>query len=122
MVKYVYYQNISYCTLWVTTVPTSVILRRSGQEQVTGKINPHKLNVLRAVVLKIHILGCDSVCLGRFLISLRVVVPSSLRSGSPRPFLFLDPLTLKMKAPWPFQMFQTIHTATRHHISQELNP
>jgi len=121
-VKYSYYQNISYCALWVTTVPTSVILRESGQEQVTCKISLHKLNVLRPVLLKIHILGCDSVCLGRFLILLRVVVPSSLWSGSSSPVLFLDPLTMKMKAPWPFQMFKTTQTTTQHHISQQLNP
>jgi len=58
MLKYIYYQNISYCALWVTTVATCVILIQSGQEQVTSKINLHKLNVLRAVLLKIHILGC----------------------------------------------------------------
>jgi len=63
MLKYIYYQNISYCALWVTTVATCVILIQSGQEQVTSKINLHKLNVLRAVLLKIHILGCDNVCL-----------------------------------------------------------
>ena len=122
MVKYIYYQNISYFTLWVTTVATCVTLRQSGQEQVTNKINLHKLSVLRAVLLKIHIFGCDNVYPGRFLILLRVVVPSCLGSGSPSPVLFLDPLTLKVKAPWPFQMCQTTHTTTQHHISQELNP
>jgi len=122
MVEYIYYQNISYCTLWVTAVPTSVILRQSTQKQVISKIHLHKLNVLRAVLLKIPILGYDNVCLGRFLILLRVVMPSSLRSGSPIPVPFLDPLTLKMKASWPYQMFQTTQTTTQHHISQELNP
>jgi hypothetical protein len=34
----------------------------------------------------------------------------------------LDPLILKIKAPWPFQMFQTTQTTTQLHISQELNP
>ena len=42
MVKYICYQNITYCTLWVTVVPTSVTLIQSGQEQVTSKINLHK--------------------------------------------------------------------------------
>jgi len=45
MVKYICYQNISYCTQWVKTVATCVILRESGQEQATSKINLHKLNV-----------------------------------------------------------------------------
>jgi hypothetical protein len=47
------------------------------------------------------------VCLGRFL-----VVPSSVWYSSASPALLLDPLTVKIEAPWTSQTLQNI---THHH-------